>query len=91
VEIKGAGALSGISWSADGEGWYVAADTGVGNLLLFVDRHGQTRILRETPLSTWAVPSPDGKKLAFVDEIVDSNAWVWNFDPGQAGNRRKVD
>jgi DNA-binding winged helix-turn-helix (wHTH) protein/Tol biopolymer transport system component len=88
LEVRGVGALSGISWSADGKGWYVAANTGVGDLLLYVDGEGQSRVLRETPLSTWAVPSPDGEKLAFVDEVVDSNAWLWHFSPGAAGNGR---
>jgi hypothetical protein len=26
------------------------------------------------------VPSPDGRKLAFVDRAVDSDVWLWQVD-----------
>jgi eukaryotic-like serine/threonine-protein kinase len=76
VAVKAFGMLSGISWSADGKGWYVAADTETGTLIFYVDRQGESHVLRDTPLSTWGVPSPDGNKLAFVDQAVDSNVWM---------------
>jgi hypothetical protein len=77
LPVSGYGKLWGITWSADGKGWYAAAETGVGTLLLFVNQQGESHILRETPLGTWAVASPDGSKLAFVDKAVDSNVWMW--------------
>lgn len=83
LTVKGFGKLSGINWSADGQGWYVAADTGSGTSLLYVSLQGETHVLRDSPHGTWAVPSPDGKKLAFVDQPVDSNVWMW-----QAGAAR---
>ncbi|MBS1850506.1 MAG: winged helix-turn-helix domain-containing protein [Acidobacteria bacterium] len=79
LPVRGFGMLSGISWAADGKGWFVAADTGAGTLILYVNQHGATHVLRNTPLGTWGVPSPDGKKLAFVDQAVDSNVWVWDI------------
>ena len=76
VAVKAFGMLSGISWSADGKGWYVAADTETGTLIVYVGLQGESHVLRDTPLSTWGVPSPDGSKLAFVDQAVDSNIWL---------------
>ncbi len=79
LPVSGYGKLWGISWSADGKGWYVAAATDVGTLLLYVNQQGESHILRDTPLGTWGVPSPDGSKLAFVDKAVDSNVWMWQM------------
>jgi Tol biopolymer transport system component/DNA-binding winged helix-turn-helix (wHTH) protein len=80
VVVHGFGMQSGISWAADGKGWYVAADTETGTVILYVDRRGESHVLRDTPLSTWGVPSPDGSKLAFVDQAVDSNVWMWRLE-----------
>jgi Tol biopolymer transport system component/DNA-binding winged helix-turn-helix (wHTH) protein len=80
LPVSGYGKPWGITWSADGKGWYVATQTGVGTLLLFVNSRGESHILRETPLGTWGVPSPDGSKLAFVDKAVDSNVWMWRVE-----------
>jgi Tol biopolymer transport system component len=77
IPVRGYGRLAGISWSADGKDWYVAADTQLGTTLLAVDQNGASHVLRTTPLSNWGVPSPDGRKLAFVDRAVDSNVWMW--------------
>ncbi len=77
VMVKGFGKLSGINFSADGQGWYVAADTGSGTSPLYVSLQGETHVLLDSPAGTWGVPSPDGKKLAFVDQPVDSNVWMW--------------
>jgi len=74
--------LQGIAWPADGKGWYVAADSQLGTVLLDVDLNGESHVLRRTQLSNWGVPSPDGCKLAFVDRAVDSNVWLWQIDAG---------
>ena len=76
VVVKGFSNLAEVTWSADGQGWFVASNSAVGTALLYVDRQGNSHILRDTPLGTWGVPSPDGHKLAFVDQAVDSNVWV---------------
>ncbi len=72
------GTPSSVSWAADGKGWYVTTDTGAGTLMLYVNPQGESRILRIAPQGTWAVPSPDGSKLAFIDQAVDSNVWLWD-------------
>ncbi|MFL6465437.1 MAG: hypothetical protein ACJ73N_13625, partial [Bryobacteraceae bacterium] len=68
--------LYGLTWAADGKGWYVSVQTDVGFSLLYVNLNGQSHLLRETVGGTWGVPSPDRRKLAFVDQTVDSNVWV---------------
>jgi Tol biopolymer transport system component len=83
LKVNGVNKLWGISWSADGKGWYVAADMGAGSSILYVSLQGASHVLHETPWSTWAVPSPDGSKLAFVDQAVDSNAWIWQVKKEQ--------
>jgi Tol biopolymer transport system component len=79
LPVHGLGTLAGLSWSADGKGWYVAADTKFGTTLLYVDQRGKSHVIRDTPQSTWGVPSPDGKRLAFVDQAIDSNVWMWQI------------
>jgi len=83
LPVSGFGKLWGISWAADGKGWYVASATQVGTSLLYVSQKGEVHALRNTPLGTWGVPSPDGSKLAFVDKAVDSNAWMWQVERKQ--------
>jgi hypothetical protein len=51
----------------------------VGYDLVFVALDGTTTLLRQTYVPTWGVPSPDGKKLAFVDQTSNTNAWVGNI------------
>ncbi len=80
LAVHGTGMLSGISWSADGEGWYIATDTAGGTSIVYVNQLGESHTLRASPSSTWAVPSPDGSKLAFVDQAVDSNVWMWQIE-----------
>jgi eukaryotic-like serine/threonine-protein kinase len=79
LPVSGFGKLWGISWSADGKGWYVAAATQVGTSILYVNQQGDIHVLRDMPLGSWGVPSPDGSKLAFVDQAVDSNVWMWQL------------
>jgi hypothetical protein len=76
VTIKGLKNLSGVVWAADGKGWYVAVrDTNRG-LLYYVDRDGVVRTkLMESMAATFAVPSPDGRRVAFIDWTVSANVW----------------
>ena len=79
LKVRAYGMPSGVNWAADGQGWYVSSDTGAGTLMLYVNQQGASHILRIVPLGTWGVPSPDGTKLAFIDEAVDSNVWMWEI------------
>jgi hypothetical protein len=42
--------------------------------LLFVYLDGRFRPLGD--IQGWAVPSPDGRRVAFLDRIVATNAWI---------------
>jgi hypothetical protein len=66
--------IRGLVWAADGQGWFVSVDTTVGNRLLYVYQDGQFRSLGD--IQGWAVPSPDGRRVAFLDRIVATNAWM---------------
>ncbi len=76
MPVKIAQALMEVTWAADGQGWFVsAAATPQGADLFYVHLDGSATFLRhDNPL--WGVPSPDGRKLAFVGETVDSNVWL---------------
>lgn len=43
--------------------------------LLYSDLSGHTHLLRKTRGITWAVPSPDGKHIAFWETTPDQNIW----------------
>lgn len=74
VLLGGLANLHGLVWSADGHGWFVSVDTTVGNRLLYVYLDGRFRSLGD--IQGWAVPSPDGRHVAFLDRIVATNAWL---------------
>jgi Tol biopolymer transport system component len=65
--------IRGLVWAADGQGWFVSVDTTVGNRLLYVYQDGQFRSLGD--IQGWAVPSPDGRRVAFLDAL-------WRRMPG---------
>jgi Tol biopolymer transport system component len=68
--------LSGVVWAADGRGWYVSVWDGARGLLLYVDLEGRvlTRLM-ESMSPNYAVPSPDGRHVAFTDWTVNANVW----------------
>jgi eukaryotic-like serine/threonine-protein kinase len=76
IPLHDAAPIMSINWAADGKGWFVAATTLAEGDIYYVDLHGAATLLRHTAGPTWAVPSPDGHKLAFVDQSVDSNVWL---------------
>ncbi|MBV9223432.1 MAG: protein kinase [Acidobacteriaceae bacterium] len=66
--------LNGVVWSASGHGWFVSVNMTVGKRLLYVYPNGSFRPLGDIP--GWAVPSPDGRRVAFVNTITATNAWL---------------
>lgn len=69
ISVPGWSAFQSIEWAADGMGWYVASRSAATNILLFVDPQGHTFPLRQTlgGYDTYAIPSPDGHHLAFLE------------------------
>jgi DNA-binding winged helix-turn-helix (wHTH) protein/Tol biopolymer transport system component len=80
IPVRTEADLKAVNWTADGRGWLVATRNPAGSDLSYVDPRGHVSLLRQTMGSTWAVASPDGQMLAFVDQQVDSNAW--HLQPG---------
>jgi Tol biopolymer transport system component len=78
VTIGGLTNLNGVVWAADGGGWYVSTRMASGGLLTFVDLQGRVSRLLETVSPTFAVPSPDGRRIAFPEWTPVTN--VWRFD-----------
>jgi hypothetical protein len=75
LPVPGLGGLLGLIADAKGDGWFASATSSRGVKLLHIDRNGRFHLLRECPSSTWGVPSPDGQRLAFVDQAAFSNFW----------------
>jgi len=70
LDIPGLTDLSGLGWAADGKGWFVSVDTSIGPRLDYVQLEGQlfpSRLGRAFP---------GGSKVAYLNKISASNAWV---------------
>ena len=74
VELAGLRSLSGLTWAANGSGWFIPVPTPLGNRLIFASTDGHWHALGD--IHGWGVPSPDGHRLAFVNPISATNAWV---------------
>ena len=79
-------------WSQDGQSFYfVSSRTGNGDIYkLNIDGSGLTQVTFHDSLENLPIPSPDGKKLAFVSKRDgDNNIWVlsppqiYSHSPGQ--------
>jgi len=46
--------------------------------LVYLDSNGHTRILQQGSFNTWAVPSPDGRYLAFPETLLFRDAWMFD-------------
>jgi len=75
LQVPGLGGLIGLIADAKDDGWFASATSSRGVKLLHINRNGQFRVLRECPTSTWGLPSPDGRLLAFTDHAAYSNFW----------------
>lgn len=69
--------ISGISWAADGNEWFVTSSSVRGSTLFEVNLSGAVSKLW-TSVSVLGSPlaSPDGKNVAFSVRMYDSNAWM---------------
>jgi len=77
IALGGSEHISGISWSADGKGWFVTSSSVHGATIFRVSSNGEVSKLWTTS-SILGVPlaSPDGKNLSFTISTFNSNAWV---------------
>jgi eukaryotic-like serine/threonine-protein kinase len=74
VALPGLANLSGLTWAADGQGWFVSVDTTVGAQTFYVYLDGRFHSLGD--IHGWVVPSPDGRRVAFLNPITAQNAWL---------------
>jgi Tol biopolymer transport system component len=69
--------LSGVSWSADGNGWFVTDSSVRKAAILYISSDGQVSQLWTTSTAVGApLASPDGTGLAFTVSSYNSNAWM---------------
>jgi hypothetical protein len=78
VRLDGLKSLNGVVWAASGRGWYVSVRKPSGGLMVYVDGQGHITNLLDTSQPTYAVPSPDGRHIAFPEWTVSSNAWLFH-------------
>jgi hypothetical protein len=55
---------------------YLSAKDSLGASLVFSTFNGHSRVLRSMIAPTLAVPSPDGKRLAFWEFTSNKNVWL---------------
>ncbi|HEV2173443.1 MAG TPA: hypothetical protein VGR71_07745, partial [Nitrospira sp.] len=76
IPVRGFGEVREASWAPGTKGFFVETKTTNGYDLLFVDPVGHAKLLRQSPISIWGIPSREGKRLAFPGQTVASNVWV---------------
>jgi Tol biopolymer transport system component len=77
VTVGHSARLSGISWSADGRGWFVTNSSAREAAILHVSLNGVVSKLWTTSTSVGTpLASPDGTNLAFAVSAYNSNAWI---------------
>jgi hypothetical protein len=78
LPVEGNGVLRSVVWDARGEGVFALQCFGEPGILLHIDLKARARIVRRGHSSCdgWAIPSPDGRKLAFVEWTSTGNLWM---------------
>jgi len=77
LHVTGTTRLGSLNWWANGRGFFAAAN-GDAAILTSISISGEAEILtREIRnLPSWAIPSPDGKRLAYVGYPYNYQAWM---------------
>jgi Tol biopolymer transport system component len=79
ITVKGWPNITGLDWSADGKGLYCGSVSAQGHTLLYVDLEGNAKVLwqyKGVSGEIWGVPSPDGRYLAILGDVTNSNVWM---------------
>lgn len=75
LDLPGLNDLSGVHWSTDPQYLFVSGLDQAGKQLLYVNVvNGQFTSLGN--IQGWAVPSPDGRRVAVLNSIIATNAWL---------------
>jgi serine/threonine protein kinase len=84
-KLTGWSNLNSADWAADGKSIFISSGTPLGATLLRVDLQGRVQPLWQVwgrngqswgSGRTWAIPSPDGRRLALLGGTTHSNAWL---------------
>jgi len=75
--------IGNVAWTADGTGWFLSTRTATGSDLYYIKPSGHATLLRQVSGGSWVVPAPDGRKVAFVDQRIDSNVWILSEASGR--------
>jgi serine/threonine protein kinase len=79
ITVKGWPNITGLDWAPDGKGFYCGSSSPQGSTLLYVDLKGNARVLWQYKAggeAIWGIPSPDGRYLAILGEVTNSNVWM---------------
>jgi hypothetical protein len=79
ITVKGWPNITGLDRSLDGNGFYCGSSSPQGHTLLYVDLKGNVRVLWQYKAggrAIWGTPSPDGRYLAILGEVMNSNVWM---------------
>jgi len=78
LPVEGNGILRSVQWDADGTGVFAVQCVGEPGVLLHLDLKSRERVLRRVHIGCdgWAIPSPDGKRLAFIEWTSTGNLWM---------------
>jgi DNA-binding winged helix-turn-helix (wHTH) protein/Tol biopolymer transport system component len=85
IPVTGFGTTLASHWASDDKGFFVETYTGKQYDLVWVTPDGHPSLLAQSPDLIWAVPSPDGKKIAFPSHTpLNRNVWVGTNPPAVA-------
>jgi serine/threonine protein kinase/Tol biopolymer transport system component len=72
--------LQRVTWSADGSHLFATVWSATSSALLFIDLHGNLRLLAEVPANSgwldYPVASPDGRYVAYQKRTYESNVMM---------------
>jgi DNA-binding winged helix-turn-helix (wHTH) protein/Tol biopolymer transport system component len=79
LTVQGWTGVASIDWAADGQSLWTSSASPTGTEgLLNIDLHGRiTPVFQDTEKDVgWAIPSPDGRRIALWEASRSSNAWL---------------
>lgn len=77
IAVDHSAQLQGISWSADGKGWFLSSSSVREAALLYASLSGSVSELWTTSTAVGTpLASPDGRNIAFTVSAPNSNAWM---------------
>ena len=79
LTLQNATGISSLDWASDGQSmWSSSSTVSGGQALLNIDLRGRVTTLYQDPDKDvgWAIPSPDGRHIAFWEASGSANAWV---------------